>query len=118
MIIFAHRNNNNTANKDSKNLAYMQIDNYLNQTAEQNDESLMGLLGGDDQCLDEVIFRKPVAETLRALKVGEEALFPIEQRTTIRVTNNRITAELIRQRWRCEIDYDEENYLVKVHRVS
>lgn len=96
----------------------MQIDNYLNQTAEQYDESQNGLLGGDDQGIQEVIFKKPVAETLRALKIGEEVLFPIEQRTTIRVTNNRITAELIRQRWRCEIDYDEENYLVKVRRVS
>lgn len=64
------------------------------------------------------ITKKEVSQTLRSLKVGEEAVFPIEQRTSVRVARGRIAGELLRYNWWCDIEVDENSFEVIVRRTD
>lgn len=63
----------------------------------------------------------PVAPTLKALKIGEVAEFPTEQRSTVYATIYRLRKDYKRQGWDVEI-LDSENdaggLVVRIKRIS
>lgn len=60
----------------------------------------------------------PVASTLRKLGIGEKAVFPIEQRSTILNTLSRFRSDYIRQGWDATPVTNKQNYTVVVTRIS
>jgi hypothetical protein len=60
----------------------------------------------------------PVAPTLKALKVGEEAVFPTEQRSSVYATIYRLRKDYKRQGWDVKIVENEDDYNVVIRRVS
>lgn len=60
----------------------------------------------------------PVAPTLRKLKIGGEAVFPIEQRSSILTTLSRFRTDYARQGWDAEAVTNKLNFTVVVKRVS
>ena len=60
----------------------------------------------------------PVAATLRKLEIGEEAVFPIEQRSSILTTLSRFRTDYARQGWDAEATTNKLNFTVVVKRVS
>lgn len=60
----------------------------------------------------------PVASTLRKLEIGEEAVFPIEQRSSILTTLSRFRTDYARQGWDAEATTNKLNFTVVVKRIS
>lgn len=63
----------------------------------------------------------PIAPTLKALKVGEIAEFPAEQRTSALATVYRLRKQYARQGWDVEMLEDESNvneFAIKFRRIS
>lgn len=60
----------------------------------------------------------PVAATLRKLEIGESAVFPIEQRSTILNTLSRFRSDYARQGWDAEPTTNKQNFTVIVKRIS
>lgn len=63
----------------------------------------------------------PVAPTLKALKIGEIAEFPTEQRSTVYATIYRLRKDYKRQGWDVEIldsESDADEFVVRIKRVS
>lgn len=60
----------------------------------------------------------PVAATLRKLEVGESAIFPIEQRSSILTTLSRFRTDYARQGWDAEPTTNKQNFTVVVKRIS
>lgn len=60
----------------------------------------------------------PVASTLRKLAIGEKAVFPIEQRSTVLNTLSRFRSDYIRQGWDAEPTTNKQNFTVVVTRIS
>ncbi len=60
----------------------------------------------------------PISPTLKALKVGESAVFPIEQLTSIQSTKNRLCRMYARQGWNAEIVVDDSEFQVVVTRIA
>lgn len=60
----------------------------------------------------------PVASTLRKLAVGQKAIFPIEQRSTVLNTLSRFRSDYARQNWDAETVTNKQDYTVIVTRVS
>lgn len=60
----------------------------------------------------------PIAQTLRALSVGESVSFPCEQRTSMLVTAARIKKELARLAWDYAFEDDPDNFIVKFTRTN
>lgn len=72
---------------------------------------------GSYQCTQEVQML-PVAPTLRALSVGEEATFPIEQRTTVLSTILRLKTDYARMGWNATTTTNKQNFTVVVKRIA
>ena len=63
----------------------------------------------------------PIAPTLKALRVGEIAEFPTEQRTSVLATIYRLRKDYKRQGWDVEVLADQDDgkkYVVRIKRVS
>ncbi len=63
----------------------------------------------------------PVAPTLKALKIGEIAKFPTEQRSSVYATIYRLRKDYKRQGWDVQIlesEAEEDALVVKIKRVS
>lgn len=60
----------------------------------------------------------PVAATLRKLEIGEEAVFPIEQRSSILTTLSRFRTDYARLGWDAEATTNKLNFTVVVKRIS
>ncbi len=60
----------------------------------------------------------PIAPTLKALKIGETANFPTEQRSSLYATIYRLRKDYKRQGWDVQIGESEDEYTVPVTRVS
>ncbi len=75
----------------------------------------LAVSGGD---LTATIGKKPVTATLRELKKGCCAKFPWEQRTSVLVVANRLKKELARSGWDYAYCDDEDNFIVKITRIS
>lgn len=63
----------------------------------------------------------PVAPTLKALKIGEVAEFPTEQRSSVLATIYRLRKDYKRQGWDVEVvanEDDTEDFVVRIKRVS
>lgn len=125
MFIFAVGNNNNNHSKGSKNLAYMQIRQKPMDLRKSNAPEFRTLNGVSGSGLassgmdrDESICKKPVTTTLRGLSIGGVAKFPWEQRTSVLVIANRLKKELARLGWDYDYCDDEDNFIVKITRVS
>ena len=63
------------------------------------------------------IVKKPLTSELKSLGVGQVAVFPIEQLTSVKVTCHRLKKELARNRWDCRIRENMSDYTVIVERV-
>lgn len=63
------------------------------------------------------IARKPVTSELKSLGIGQVAVFPIEQLTSVKVTCHRLKKELARIRWDCRVRENLNEYTVIVERV-
>lgn len=61
---------------------------------------------------------RPIAPTLKMLKVGESAEFPIEQLTSIQTTKNRLCRVYARQGWNADVIVNDQNYQVVVIRTA
>lgn len=64
------------------------------------------------------VSKKPVTSTLRGLSVGEYAIFPMEQRTSVLVVANRLKKELARQGWDYTYCDDDDNFSVAITRTA
>ncbi len=60
----------------------------------------------------------PVASSLRKLKIGETAVFPIEQRSTVLNTLSRFRSDYIRQGWDAAAVTNKHNFTVVVTRTN
>lgn len=60
----------------------------------------------------------PVSSTLRKLKVGDKATFPIEQRSTILNTLSRFRSDYMRQGWDAEAVTNKQDFTVVVTRIN
>lgn len=60
----------------------------------------------------------PISSTLKALKVGEMAVFPIEQLTSIQSTKNRLCRTYSRQGWNAEVVVKDAEFQVVVTRIA
>lgn len=60
----------------------------------------------------------PISPTLKALKIGEKAVFPIEQLTSIQTTKNRLCRIYSRQGWNAEVVVNDAEYQVVVTRIA
>lgn len=64
------------------------------------------------------VARKPITSTLRALNVGNSAIFPIEQRTSVLIVANRIKKELARVGWDYYSTDNEEEFTISITRIK
>lgn len=62
--------------------------------------------------------RKPITSTLRSLKIGASATFPIEQRTSVLIVANRIKKEFSRLGWDYFSTDSEEEFTISITRVK
>lgn len=60
----------------------------------------------------------PVASTLRKLGIGDKAVFPIEQRSTVLNTLSRFRSDYIRQGWDATPVTNKQDFTVIVTRIS
>lgn len=60
----------------------------------------------------------PIAPTLKALKIGETAVFPIEQLTSIQATKHRLCRMYSRQGWNAEVVVKDAEFQVIVTRIA
>lgn len=60
----------------------------------------------------------PISSTLKSLKVGEKAVFPIEQLTSIQTTKNRLCRTYSRQGWNAEVFVNDAEFQVVVTRIA
>lgn len=60
----------------------------------------------------------PISPTLKTLKVGEKAVFPIEQLISVQSTKNRLCRVYSRQGWNADIVIDDSEFQVIVTRIS
>lgn len=61
--------------------------------------------------------RRPVAPVIRSLKIGEEAVFPCEQHTSVNTTLCRLRKDYRRQGWDAIVT-ENKDFTVTVTRVS
>jgi hypothetical protein len=61
---------------------------------------------------------RPIAPTLKALKIGGKAYFPTEQRSSLYATIYRLRKDYKRQGWDVKISESEDEYTIYVIRVS
>lgn len=60
----------------------------------------------------------PIAPTLKALMVGESAVFPIEQYSSLQTTVNRFHRIYSRQGWTAQLVANEEEFTATVTRTA
>lgn len=60
----------------------------------------------------------PISPTLKALKIGEKAIFPIEQLTSIQSTKNRLCRMYARQGWSADVEVNDTEFQVVVTRTA
>lgn len=121
MIIFAVGNINHNNNKFSQKLAYMQMRRMPPELIKANVAEFSSphgdtLEGATHRLLAEIQPKK-VTQTLRKMTVGQTEYFPVEQRTTLMITANRIKRELARYGWDYECKDDDANYAVALTRT-
>lgn len=61
---------------------------------------------------------RPIAPTLKMLKIGESAEFPIEQFTSVQSTKNRLCRMYARQGWNADVVVNDLQYQVIVTRTA
>lgn len=61
---------------------------------------------------------RPIAPTLKMLKIGESAEFPIEQLTSVQSTKNRLCRMYSRQGWNAEVVVNDNEFQVVVTRTA
>lgn len=65
-----------------------------------------------------IVSKEPITSTLRELKIGAVAKFPWERRASVLVVANRLKKELARFGWDYAYSDDEDNFIVKILRIS
>lgn len=60
----------------------------------------------------------PITKTIRELKVGDQACFPIERHGSVKAVVSRLRLELVRTGWNARVTRDMDNYQVKVRRIK
>lgn len=61
--------------------------------------------------------KKPITKELRALKIGESAEFPIERRSSVAATAQRLKKDLMRIGWNFKLVDNTEDFTVSVIRI-
>ena len=61
---------------------------------------------------------RPIAPTLKMLKIGESAEFPIEQLTSVQSTKNRLCRMYARQGWNADVVVNDPQYQLIVTRTA
>lgn len=61
--------------------------------------------------------KKPITKELRALKIGESAEFPIERRSSVVATAQRLKKDLMRIGWNFKLVDNAEDFTVSVIRI-
>ncbi|WP_286150964.1 hypothetical protein [Bacteroides acidifaciens] len=61
--------------------------------------------------------KKPITKELRALKIGESAEFPIERRSSVVATAQRLKKDLMRVGWNFKLVDNTEDFTVSVIRI-
>lgn len=61
--------------------------------------------------------KKPITKELRALKIGESVEFPIERRSSVVATAQRLKKDLIRIGWNFKLVDNTEDFTVSVIRI-
>lgn len=60
----------------------------------------------------------PISPTLKQLKIGESAVFPIEQLTSVQTTKNRLCRMYARQGWNADVAVNDREYQIVVTRTA
>lgn len=119
----------NNYNKDKQKLAYKQISSNIEnlkkmETKTQN-PPITGVASAPqpvfrdgDTAMPEQVQPLPVASSLRKLQVGEKAVFPIEQRSTVLNTITRFRTDYMRQGWDAVSETNKQDFTVIVMRIS
>lgn len=61
--------------------------------------------------------KKPITKELRALKIGESVEFPIERRSSVVATAQRLKKDLIRVGWNFKLVDNTDDFTVSVVRI-
>ncbi|MBF1509296.1 MAG: hypothetical protein HXN85_04885 [Prevotella pallens] len=68
--------------------------------------------------MEDLVKKEPIVPTLRELQVGESHCFPIEQRSSVYVSCQRMVKEGMRTGWNYEMLEHTEDFTVEVRRIS
>jgi len=60
----------------------------------------------------------PISPTIRALSIGETAIFPIEQSSSVTAVCSKFRKEMARIGWEAEVKYDRRTFTVSVQRTK
>lgn len=66
----------------------------------------------------EQVTKIPISPTLRKLKPGEKAVFPIEQCSSVTAIVSKFRKDMARIGWDADIKSDKNNYTVTVYRTK
>ncbi len=66
----------------------------------------------------EQVTKLPISPTLRKLRPGETAVFPIEQCSSVTAIVSKFRKDMARIGWDASIKSNTANYTVSVHRVK
>lgn len=61
--------------------------------------------------------KKPITKELKALKIGQSAVFPAERRSSVMATAQRLKKDLIRFGWNYKLVDNTEDFTVSVIRI-
>lgn len=68
--------------------------------------------------MEDLVKKEPIVPTLRELEIGESHSFPIEQRSSVYVSCQRMVKEGMRIGWNYEMVEHAEDFTVEVRRIS
>ncbi len=68
--------------------------------------------------METTVTKIPISPTIRKLDVGDTAVFPIEQCSSVVAIVSRFRKDLARLGWDADIKYDKRNFTVTVHRYK
>ena len=69
--------------------------------------------------MENVVVKKlPISPTIRALSIGETAIFPIEQSSSVTAVCSKFRKEMARIGWEAEVKYDRRTFTVSVQRTK
>lgn len=68
--------------------------------------------------MEMTIEKLPISPTLRKLKPGQKATFPIEQCSSVTAIVSKFRKDMARCGWDAEIKTNKKEYTVTVHRTA